>query len=1097
MKKLYYFKHLLLYAAILTMSVSTAQNIEVEQALKQKYPLVQYHNECGGWYFLGYNTNGEQKYGFADSAGNVVVSEATQYKIYPGYMECYLLDLAQKSIHDQWKVDCKIYEQKYIEYQRIEAKYKADVAAFNAKVEAAEAEATNRWKRAQNAAMERARYEAQKAQSQASGSILGAVLSGVAGVASVAAAAASVKYEPFLNQVLAERDLLVKPSKPYNPRPKKPVEPANGYYWKAFSLRQPCKYEYINFGQITEPGRFADVQHNGKWGLVDSYMREIVPCVNTDKVRSMHYPDNLVLVKHLQKYGVVDKDGKSVVPIVYKTLVRIGERFKAETDKGFGLLDDKGNEIIPCRYTSIDSAYGYWLCNDNGKWGVFTSDYNELYPCQFQAERLMAVGEKLALYNKNKGLWGVIDFYTGVELLPNNYSEVEYVDLGQAGSFYKVCRNGLYGLYTDRGIMVIPCEYSKVHSRTIGAKPMIEVAYAGTVGLYETTGITVIPVKKYRSYKLENNYYKVQSRDGNYGVCDLYGNELIPCKYRSLDYSGRIDGFIASNSSGKGIVSMTGRELFPFVDVSSIELSSVNREALIVSNGTYKGYGAIDYAGRMIVPMKNKSDKVGKKVSAAMKKDTSILSSYNKKRTFIQNDLSSRNNLAVRAQAERGKFSFFAQNYVGRIVNEWQKKGEFEKVDDWRKRVNNNTLNQRVFALTKEAQNIYIGEYEKGLPMDSPRIVGSYDPDHETYRIHTKYSDQDILVHVPSQDALEFKTSFSTMRKVPKFFVENDQVGLAEYQFELPNGAKYKYSNEASLIYSIANVKYNLDAIEIDKNAANGGRRRGKQVISTSNFTIGRSDIDIDIPTGDSKRPNTFAVIIANENYDNEKAVQYAYNDGQALRDYCQRTLGIPEENIHFRPDATYNNMKFEINWLKTVTKTHPNSQVIFYYAGHGMPDDATRESFLLPIDGYSTVSSTGLKLSELYASLGSLSSDNVLVMLDACFTGADRSDQVMANVRGVKIAPRVDRPRGNVIVFTATSNQQTAHPYVEQSHGLFTYYLLKYLQEHPTNITLGEWFNYVRTKVAQKASVVNSKEQTPTAISSSAITNSWKSLKL
>ena len=189
--------------------------------------------------------------------------------------------------------------------------------------------------------------------------------------------------------------------------------------------------------------------------------------------------------------------------------------------------------------------------------------------------------------------------------------------------------------------------------------------------------------------------------------------------------------------------------------------------------------------------------------------------------------------------------------------------------------------------------------------------------------------------------------------------------------------------------------------------------------------------------------------------------------------------------------------MKFELNWLKAVSKTHPEAQIIFYYAGHGMPDEATRESYLLPIDGYSTVSTTGFKLSELYSSLSELPANNVLVMLDACFSGADRSDNVMANVRGVRIAPRVDKPRGNVVVFSATSNQQTALPYQDQSHGLFTYFLLKYLQNNPTDVTLGGWFDFVKTNVAQKASAINSKEQTPTAIVSTSLLDRWKGITL
>ena len=1085
--------------SLLSITTSTAQNASVESALRQRYGQVRYYGECGGWYLLTYNSNGLPVYGFADSKGNVVVSGAIDYKLYPGYISCLLIDPAKKRLHDKWLSACKAYDARMHEYKRIEAKYESDLHTYKLKVQVAEEEAKKRWERAKQDAVNKAKADAQRAQQYARGSIIGTVIEGIAGAASIANAAKKVEFEPIRSQVLRERNLLSAPPKPYNPCPTKPVEPSNGQYWKSFSLRQPCKYDYIDFDQIKEPGTFADVMYRGKWGLVDAEINEVVPCENSVKVRTKVLANGLTLIRHKNLYGIINKNSKAVIPAAYKALEWNGSHFLAKTDAGYGLISERGVEIIPCKYKEIVSSLGYWLCSDNGKWGIFSGYYDELYPCQFQSVKLAKVGERLVLYNKNKGLWGVLEFHTGKELLGNHYASISNVDLGQAGSFYKVCRDGNYGLYSDNGVMVIPCEFSNIKSVNTNDKPMIEVLDKdGTKGLYEANGVVVIKPGKYTEYTKKALCYEVKI-GSKLGICDLYGNELVPCEYSSLQSMNKFKFYIAEKEGKLGLVSQTGRELFPFIFVKTIKPLEGDPSCLLVCDGTSKGYGVIDYGGNLIIPMKNKEENIGKlaaKIAKLKKKNPAIETNYAEKSAMLKADSEARKLMAKSARQERRTFSFFAKNYVERNINEWQKKGEFEKSDDWKKRVNKNTLNQRVFALTKEAQDIYIKDFERTKPADKTYIVGDYDPDHETYRIHSEYSKNDILVQVASIDAMEFKTTFALLNKEPKFFIDNDAIALAEYTFSLPNGAKYKYSNEASLTYSIADVKYDFDAVEIDKSFT-GEKKKGKQTISTSTFSIGKSDIDINIPTTEKVNQNTFAVIIANENYDNEKMVQYAYNDGQVFRDYCRKTLGLPEENIHFRPDATLNNMKFELNWLKAVTKTHTDAQVIFYYAGHGMPDESTRESYLLPIDGYSTVSSTGFKLSELYASLGELPANNVLVMLDACFSGADRSDNVMANVRGVRIAPRVDKPRGNVIVFSATSNQQTALPYQDQSHGMFTYFVLKYLQSNPTEATFGAWFDYVKTNVAQKASVINSKEQTPTAIVSTSLVETWKGLSL
>lgn len=1092
-------KRILFFILMLFCVPALAQNTGVENKLKSKYSLVQYHNECGGWYFISYNQSGQQLYGFADNKGNVVATDASQYKIHPGYIELYLLDAQKKQEHDQWLADCKVYEASHNEYLKVNKKYEAELSAYNVKYQAAEKEADARWRRAREVAKQKAEREAAQLQQQTSqGATWVAILGGVVGGVSVAASVEAVKYEPYLEQVLAERDLLVKPSKPYNPKPIKPTEPPTGYYWQSYSLRQPDRYDFIDFASISETGSFADVSREGKWGLVDSRMNEIIPCVNTEKVLKKKYDDGMFLIKSSGKYGVINSTAKYILPMEFGSIDRYASRFKVSKSNRFGLYSITGKEIIPCEFEKMDQQHGYWLVVKDELWGIYSGDYDELYPCQFQDARLVSNNGKLMLYNKNKGLWGVIDFLAGTELLPNNYSSIEFSNHKGVGSFYKVCSDSKYGIYSSTGVIIIPCSYTNIYIKNVAEKTMIEVVDGQNVGLYDTAGILILPTDRYSGYTHQDSYYVVSNIDKKVGVCDLYGNELIPCKYTSLEYNDKLHGFIASKGRMKGLVSMRGREIFPFLNTEIIELSPLCPDILVVNNGELNGYGAIDYAGNIVVPMKNKYKNLTKKVDSAIKKYPDIKQKSTENKDMLYDDMSFVEVVESQTLKERQSFSFFAQNYVERVVGEWQKKGEFEKVEDWRKRVNNNTLNQRVYALTKEAQALYIDEYTKIAPSDTPRIIGSYDPDNETYRVSTSYSDEDILIKVDSKDAMEFKSSFNSLKKQPIFFVENDRVGLAEYVFSMPDGTKYKYSNQASLTYAVADVKYNLESIEIDRTALGANQPRGKQTISTASFAFGTSDVDVNIPVSETLKPNTFALIIANENYQNERKVDYAYNDGQVLKDYCQKTLGIPSENIHFRPDATLNNMKFEVGWLKTVTKAFPDAQILFYYAGHGMPDDYSRESYLLPVDGYgSDIKTTGYKLSDLYASLGELPADNVLVMLDACFSGADRTGEVLNNVRAARVVPKKDKPAGNVVVFSATTDQQVAHPYADESHGLFTYYLLKKLQETNGKVSYGEWFDYIKTKVAQKASVVNNKEQTPTVTPSPSILNKWKTIEL
>lgn len=259
-----------------------------------------------------------------------------------------------------------------------------------------------------------------------------------------------------------------------------------------------------------------------------------------------------------------------------------------------------------------------------------------------------------------------------------------------------------------------------------------------------------------------------------------------------------------------------------------------------------------------------------------------------------------------------------------------------------------------------------------------------------------------------------------------------------------------------------------------------------------------RADVDVNLPTTTISNANTFAVIIANEHYQDVAPVPYANNDGAIFAEYCRQSLGLPATNVHLVKDATLNNMKREINWLKQVSDAYKGAaKIIVYYAGHGIPDESTRNAYLLPIDGFGTDITTGYSLQSLYATLGALQAKSITVFLDACFSGSMRDGGMMASARGVAIKANRNVPTGNMVVFSAASGEETAYPYKEKHHGLFTYYLLKKLQMSKGNMSLGDLQDYVTDEVAKKSIVVNGKSQTPTVTPSANIGEGWRSWTL
>lgn len=252
--------------------------------------------------------------------------------------------------------------------------------------------------------------------------------------------------------------------------------------------------------------------------------------------------------------------------------------------------------------------------------------------------------------------------------------------------------------------------------------------------------------------------------------------------------------------------------------------------------------------------------------------------------------------------------------------------------------------------------------------------------------------------------------------------------------------------------------------------------------------------VDTKIAVNSQTDDKTFVVIVSNENYKNEESVPFAKNDGEVFKVYCQKTLGIPEDHIRFSPDATLGEMNYAIYWLGNMLKAYDGeARAIVYYSGHGMPDESGKEAYLLPVDGFSQSPEGALSTKNLYKKLGDMNSKNIMVFLDACFSGAKRDGKMLASSRGVAIKAKIDPVSDNTVVFSAAQGDETAYPYKSQKHGMFTYYVLEKMQQSGGYTTLGELSDYVTQQVKRKAVVENNgKSQTPTVIASSGNSN-WR----
>ena len=264
-----------------------------------------------------------------------------------------------------------------------------------------------------------------------------------------------------------------------------------------------------------------------------------------------------------------------------------------------------------------------------------------------------------------------------------------------------------------------------------------------------------------------------------------------------------------------------------------------------------------------------------------------------------------------------------------------------------------------------------------------------------------------------------------------------------------------------------------------------------------------RSHVDIDIPSTGRVVKNRFALIIGNEDYrkfqtglQSDQNVVFARNDALVFKEYAINTLGVSEKHTFTLIDATRGQMSREIERITELAKLTPNAEIIFYYAGHGLPDFETHESYIVPVDVSASNLNDAIKLKDLYSKLASSKASRIMVFLDACFSGGGRGENGMLAGRTVKIRPKSEIVEGNIVAFTASSGKEVSLPFERESHGLFTYYLLKKLQETQGNVTLDELGQHLEQEIPKAALLENGILQRPQVLISPELDEKWMSWK-
>jgi hypothetical protein len=220
---------------------------------------------------------------------------------------------------------------------------------------------------------------------------------------------------------------------------------------------------------------------------------------------------------------------------------------------------------------------------------------------------------------------------------------------------------------------------------------------------------------------------------------------------------------------------------------------------------------------------------------------------------------------------------------------------------------------------------------------------------------------------------------------------------------------------------------------------------------------IGSIDIEQNLPEAAQVNYDAVAVIIGNRLYKKEGKgipnVEYAHRDAILMKQYLIEVFGYDAGNIILLKDATYSDMASvfgteRVPQGKLANMVKPGkSEVFVFYSGHGAPDADTKTGYLVPVNADpSNIKINGYPTDLLYSNLNQTGATNTTVVLDACFSGASGSGEMLVkNASPLSIQVKNEASTlENGQILTASSGDQIASWYPDMQHGLFTYQFLK-----------------------------------------------------
>ena len=306
--------------------------------------------------------------------------------------------------------------------------------------------------------------------------------------------------------------------------------------------------------------------------------------------------------------------------------------------------------------------------------------------------------------------------------------------------------------------------------------------------------------------------------------------------------------------------------------------------------------------------------------------------------------------------------------------------------------------------------------------------------------------------------------------------------------------------------------------------------------------------VDFNIPHSTSTYDNAYVLIVANEEYKNAflPSVPFASNDGEAVRRYFIKALGVPERQVRVINNASREQIVNDgVRWLTDLAQAvattsngvvEPQANVYIYYAGHGYtdynnvtyiipnkvnvneikslkamehntflvkaPDEDKYYDIVLNPKESAKFTMECISVDALCDMFKKYPIKNLTLIIDASMNGRQRSGMPMlrADIQtDNKSVKRKSNMRADAVVLMAAAPNKTAFSFDDQQHGFLTYFLLKEIKSAAANLeglTYQDLYEAMERKLG-KESALQGRWQEVYGMAGGKYKDAWRQMKV